>query len=227
MKITKLVLNTNRLASEKKFYSAASGFELIASTPDHFTVKIGWSELTFRKSRRPHTYHYCFLLPSNKLQQGIEWLAKRVELIEVERGKYTQFFDSWNAESVYFLDKSGNVAEFIVRYDLKNETTAPFGIDQILGINEIGLPTTDIETTNKVLEQEIKTTFWKGNFQRFGTNGTQEGLFLLPNYEVKETWFPTELRIAPEPLEVTVKNGRAKYSLTYVAEHLNISAITA
>jgi len=33
----------------------------------------------------------------------------------------------------------------------------------------------------------------KGDLERFGTNATQEGLFLRINNEVKKTWYPTEV----------------------------------
>jgi len=51
---------------------------MIKEGSDFFTLKIGWSELTFQKSDKEHKYHYCFLIPSNKLNQALEWIEKRI-----------------------------------------------------------------------------------------------------------------------------------------------------
>ena len=220
MKITHLKLYTNRLELEKEFYTQTLGFELIDDTSNHFTIKIGWSELTFEKSEHEHKYHYCFLIPSNKLAEGMEWLQKRVEVIDIENGRKTQTFESWNAESIYFFDKSGSLAEFIVRHDLKNESETDFDISQVLCINEIGIPTSNVAEMNRRLEEKLNTEFWKGDLQRFGTNGTQEGIFLMPNYKIKDIWFPTALKIKPEPFEATIENGANSYSIEFKDEKI-------
>jgi catechol-2,3-dioxygenase len=224
MKITNLKLYTNNLDLEKEFYTKTLGFELISESLNHFTIKIGWSKLTFEKSKKEHKYHYCFLIPSNKLNEGMEWLQKRIDIVAIDNGRKTQVFESWNAESFYFFDKSGNLAEFIVRYDLKNESVANFDTSQVLGVNEIGLPSKNVAETNRVLEKELKTKFWKGDPERFGTNGTQEGLILLPNYEMKDIWFPTSLKIQPEPFLAIIENDGNKYCLEFKNEEINIKS---
>ena len=62
MKIRKLKLFTNKFDLEKIFYSETLGFEIIESTSDSFTLKIGWSYLTFQKTEKEYKYHYCFLI---------------------------------------------------------------------------------------------------------------------------------------------------------------------
>ena len=172
-------------------------------------------------SRRPL---YCFLIPSNKLNEGLAWIEERIEVIDVEAGKKTQVFESWNAESFYFFDKSGNLAEFIVRYDLKNESATDFDISQVLGVNEIGLPSKNVTETNRFLEKKLNTRFWKGNLKRFGTNGTQEGLFLIPNYEIKTNWFPTSAKVKPEPFEAIIENEKKEYFVEFKKENIKITA---
>ncbi len=84
MKIKELKLYTNRLQLEKEFYSKILGFEVIESNPNSFTLKIGLSELTFEESHKDYKYHYCFLIPSNKLIKAMEWMEKRIEIIDLE-----------------------------------------------------------------------------------------------------------------------------------------------
>ncbi|WP_405207261.1 VOC family protein [Aquimarina sp. LLG6339-5] len=220
MKIQKLKLYTNKLDLEKQFYSETLGFEILESTVNQFTLKIGWSELTFEKSENDYKYHYCFLIPSNKLNQAMEWMEKRVPILDLENGRKTQRFESWNADSFYFYDASGNIAEFIVRHELKNATDSDFKISDVLCINEIGMPTSDVEKMNNQLQENFGTKFWKGDRQRFGTNGSQEGLFLLPNYTKKDFWFPTSIKITPEPFSAIITTNNQTFHLEYKSEEL-------
>jgi hypothetical protein len=224
MRFKRLKLYTNKLESELVFYSETLGFKIIKQDRISFSVKIGWSELLFEKSDKEHRYHYCFLIPANKLHQALKWMERRVEIVDIGNGRKTQNFETWNADSFYFYDASGNIAEFIVRYDLANENNADFDISTVLGINEIGMPTKNVKRINHQLEKELETNFWKGDLKRFGTNGNQEGIILLPNYELKEIWFPTSLRIKPEPFEAILENNGKVYELEFRNEKLIITA---
>ncbi|MCE4564596.1 glyoxalase [Maribellus sp. CM-23] len=222
MKFRKLKLYTNKLELEKRFYSDIFGFQIIDESSDSFSLKIGWSELTFEKSEIEHKYHYCFLIPSNKLKEALEWLGKRIAVIAIENGRKIQNFESWNADSFYFYDASGSVAEFIVRYDLNNNIEEEFDVSAVLGINEIGIAANDIQQINKQLQAELGTEFWKGDIKRFGTNGSQEGIFVMANYKLKEIWFPTTLKITPEPFDAIIENKGKGYSVEFRNEELKI-----
>lgn len=223
MRFKKLTLYTNKLNEELDFYSNQLGFEILEQHPSYFTVKIGWSELTFAQSEKQHTYHYCFLIPSDLLNQALQWMAEKTRIIDIENGRKTQHFETWNATSFYFYDASGNIAELIVRYDLNNENGPGFDLSKVLCINEIGMPTTDIEQLNAQLKSGLQTDLWKGDLLRFGTNGNQEGIFLLPNYTVKNTWFPTDVILKPEPFEALVENEDQEYLVEFSAERLKIT----
>jgi len=149
------------------------------------------------------------------LEQAMEWMEKRVRIVDIENGRKTQRFESWNADSFYFFDASGNIAEFIVRHDLNNETNTDFSISDVLCVNEIGMPTKNVEKLNNELQNNFGTEFWKGDIKRFGTNGSQEGLFLLPNYEIKDIWFPTKIKIKPAPFEIELENNDKRYNMGY------------
>ena len=225
MKFIKLKLFTNKLEAERVFYSQTLGFELLDTLKDKFTVKVGGTELTFEYSDKMHSYHYCFLIPCNQLQEALIWMEERTELIDIENGRKIQRFESWNADSFYFLDASGNVAEIIVRYDLENESGLPFNISSILGVNEMGMPTSNVAQTNEKLEKELQTKFWKGDMKRFGTNGNQEGIWLLPNYNIKDVWFPTQGKIIAEDFEALVENNRTIFQILFQKEQLEITKV--
>ncbi len=225
MKIKELVLYTKSLQAEKDFYKNTLGFEIVEDKQTSFAAQIGNSILRFEKSDKQYYYHYCFLIPRNKLPEALVWLQKRLKVINIEKDRVTQIFDSWNAESVYFYDASGNVAELIVRYDLENDSDDEFTINSIININEIGLGSSKSEQLNKQLESELGSMFWKGDKIRFGTNGSQEGIFLLPNYKYKALWFPTRVKVAASPIKAIIAQDMKKYSLIFENEELKIIAL--
>ncbi len=153
------------------------------------------------------------------------YLQKRLKVINIEKDRVTQIFDSWTAEAMYFHDASGNVAELIVRYDLDNDSNEEFTINSIININKIGLGSSKSEQLNEQSESELGSIFWKGDKIRFGTNGSQEGLFLLPNYQYKTLWFPTKVKVAASPIKAIIEQNMKKYKLIFENEKLKISAI--
>lgn len=84
------------------------------------------------------------------------------------------------------------------------------------------MPTLDIKKINQQLIDTLETSFWKGDLKRFGTNGSQDGLFLLPNYSKKDIWFPTYIKIKPEPFSAVIENNGRQYSVFYKDEKLII-----
>ena len=74
------------------------GFELLDEKENEFCLKIGWSKLRFVKSNKIHTYHYCFLIPSNKLMESLEWMNNRTETVDIENGEKIVLFEDWNAD---------------------------------------------------------------------------------------------------------------------------------
>ncbi|WP_291720964.1 VOC family protein [Bernardetia sp.] len=216
MRIREITLFTNQLTEQLHFYKNVLGFQITEEDSKQFTFQAGFSTITFRKSEQKHIYHYCFLIPSNQLEFAIKWLDSRLNIIKIEGDRIIQNFESWNADSVYFYDGVGNIAEFIVRYDLENQTVnKEFDVSTILCLNEIGTPTQDIAITNTFLETEIGSKFWKGDFERFGTNGTQEGLFLLVNNEIKKEWFPTQLSTESSPFYGSFEVEKSLFKLQF------------
>ncbi|MCL7987255.1 hypothetical protein M8998_04790 [Sphingobacterium sp. lm-10] len=228
MKIRQLTLYTNKLPEQKDFYLHVLGFPLIEEMETSFVIEVGWSRLEFRQSEEAHLYHYCFLIPSNKLYEALAWMESKVAIIDTETNEKIVFFDDWNPHSFYFYDGAGNIAECIVRHDLKNTSDLSFNISDFLCVNEIGLPTKDISQTLEELETNFGISLWKGDLLRFAASGSQYGLFLLPNYRVKETWFPTDITIACAPFTTVIEKGNNKYSFDYIDGKIsNIKTITS
>ena len=73
-------------------------------------------------SSQPGTGVFTISSEQDILINQIAQFESELEIIEIEKGRKTQRFESWNADSFYFRDASNNLAEFIVRYNLKNES---------------------------------------------------------------------------------------------------------
>ncbi len=221
MKVTYLNLYTNKLQAQRNFYTEVLGLNQVNDGPDYFEVQTGWTRLRFTASESEHIYHYCFLIPSNQLHEAFAWFDQNANVVRVDDFEDLHHFESWNARAFYFVDGDNNIAECIVRYDLNNESALPFSPKNLLCVNEIGLPTTDVEATNTQLENELNTPFWKGNKYRFGTNGDQEGIFLLPNPELKPNWYPTMVELRPEAFEAQIVQNGVSYNVSFDGKTLH------
>ncbi len=216
MRFQQVTLYTHLLQEQKKFFTEVLAFPLIQYSLSSFTVRIGWTALTFKRSNVSFHYHFCFLLPKNSLQEAMDWMATKVPLIEIEAGRYTQFFPNWNASSFYFKDASGNLLECMEHYDLDNSKHGSFDNSFFLGLNELGMPTDSIPATNHQLETMLESRFWKGDMERFGTHGTAEGMFLLPNVAKKSKWFPTDEKIQISPFLAVVCDNNIRNSIAFL-----------
>ncbi len=215
MQIKKIVLYSNEIEKQFHFYKNTLGFDVIRVSRDLISFKAGNTIINFEKSEIDHKYHYCFLIPSNKLNEAKIWLEQRVALIKIEGERVIEQHTYWNAEAVYFYDGTGNVVEFIVHHDLDNKIKEAFDVSKIISINEIGVPSEDIPATNRILEKKLNSLFWKGNYTHFGTNGNQEGLFLLVNYTLKKTWFPTAVKIEQSPFNASISINNKLFNVIY------------
>ena len=223
MKIRELQLFTNELEKTKSFYTTILAFDLIEETENQFSLQVGRTRLTFIKSNEEHIYHFSFLVCKNQFEKAFDWIQNKTKILNTDADQYIAKFENWNAQSFYFYDGARNLAEMITHYNLAYENDAEFDQHSILGISEIGLPTTDIEATNQLLEEKTTSKFWKGDFERFGTNGSDEGKILLPNYFIKTTWFPTTDTITPTPFTAILENENCYSKVIFNNNKLNIS----
>lgn len=223
MHIKELILFSHQHKAQKEFYQNTLGYEINETTKNSFSVQVGSTKLIFQNSTLNYFYHYCFLIPCNQLKNAVDWLKTRLRITEDVNETIIHHFDSWNADAVYFFDGNGNIVEFIARHDLKNESNRVFDLNEMLCVNEIGMPTTDIKKTNHQLETELGTRFWKGDFEGFGTNGDQHGLFLLPNYLKKAGQYPLNQPIQCSPFVAVIENEGKQFTVKYENENVSIA----
>ncbi|MBK5209464.1 MAG: VOC family protein [Flavobacteriaceae bacterium] len=189
MKIEELILFTNNLEQQVDFYATVLEFQIINSTPESCSFKIGQSTLVFQYKKDTVPYHFAFNIPSNKEDEALKWLKERVEILPFDENEIIDF-SSWNAKSIYFYDADKNIVEFIARKNLNINFTEKFSSKSILNISEIGVATMQIPALFKRLNQILGIDVFSGDFERFCAVGDENGLFIIVHKQLKK-WFPT------------------------------------
>ncbi|MGX9134977.1 VOC family protein [Rummeliibacillus sp. JY-2-4R] len=154
MEIKSIVLQTENLMEMKEFYIDTLGFSLFHEDINSFRIAVGTSEFRFTtKSVKGNPYyHFAFNIPANKFYEAKSWVKERVKLL-LEEGVDEAYFANLPARSLYFHDPSGNIVEFISRYEITEDSLEPFSAKSILNISEIGLIVEDTISTSEKLNE--------------------------------------------------------------------------
>src|SRR3954471_3762897 len=145
MFIQSLHLLTNDLAATKKFYTELLQTPVIKESEQRILFAFGHSTLNFYASYESDPfYHVAFSIPNNKLEEALEWVRERTEILPYSEKEIIADFIGWNAKAFYFHDNNQNILEFITHYDLKTSSTHPFTSALITGICEIGITVEDV-----------------------------------------------------------------------------------
>jgi len=188
--IQKLELLSVDLQAQRDFYTRILELptELMSSG---LLIKVGETELLFSQAPSDFdgAYHLAFNFPENQFRTAKKWLTGRLSLLHDKNGKEDFESESWNSDSIYFLDAAGNILEFIARHNLNNAVDGDFESSQILNVSEIGLPSEDvIGLANELCAQLGLSIFKQGPNETFTPVGDDYGLFILP---VKDRiWMP-------------------------------------
>lgn len=210
MKIKKLTLHTENLASTKDFYVHILGFLLINENEHSFQFKTGTSILEFTKKDtqgKPY-YHFAFNIPPNKFKEAKSWLQNKVPL-SLEDGTDEVNFSHLPANAIYFEDPSGNIVEFIARIGVNEDSSEKFSSNSIIDISEIGVIVDDVLQVgdslraSQIFERDNKPLSEK--FLNF--MGVRDiGVFIILTRPGRR-WFFSDKYSAIFPLKISVENG--------------------
>ncbi len=213
----RIELETTQIEPQRTFYSSSLGLDIVESGKGYFAVRCGQTILSFTQVDRiqPRQYHFAINIPTNKLEESLDWARSRFAVNLKQDGSAIYSFNSWNAQAFYFLDAEGNILEFITRRNSPSEAQPPFSSDQILCISEIGVVTDDVVKTCLNLQAELKIDCFpdptKEPNHDFQAMGTDEGLFIVA--KTGRSWlggtgtahpFPSSAFLSiPQKLELT------------------------
>lgn len=217
MNIQAIEICTTDLRKTELFYTEVLNLGLLQKNKEIISFKVGNTVLTFRSDKRfaSPIYHFAFNIPNNQLNEAIDWLNGMVYLLSVdtEKDSYIADFSSWNANAIYFQDNNGNILEFIVRYDLDDQSEFPFTTQSITCISEIGIVTDDVSECIRTLTEthDIQLFSKQAPQSRFAALGDDHGLLIIS--ETGRNWFPTAIPGAKFPLKVMVSTKHEKFNL--------------
>lgn len=190
MNIVRLELFTASLEAQKDFY------ENILELPAELgamglRIHAGSTEILFTQAPADFAgaYHFAFNIPSNQYPSAKEWIMSRIPLLKDNSGKEDFHSNTWDSDSVYFLDAAGNVLEFIARHTLNNPMEGDFDASRILNVSEIGLPSENVIAFADDLCSNLGISVYKQEPNAtFTPVGDENGLFILPAKD--RIWMP-------------------------------------
>ncbi len=211
MRINLLELATANLDKMRSFYADLLQLPIMENSTQNFSVQCGRSSLGFVKRDKSTPSHFAFNIPFLLVADAMDWLGKRVPIIEYCNKRIISF-PKWKAKAIYFHDPDSNIVEFIGREEIAARSFDSFSEECILSISEVGLATRDIEKVHDALNAIKPIQIYDGSYESFCALGDPEGLFIVVNYNRKR-WFPTDDIIQPSDLVL-----EGDYSLIYQGE---------
>ena len=201
------------------FYIEQLGFE----RTEQSGVMIGETGLVFEGGPGEPFYHFALLVPGNRFDEALEWIAERTELLpDPESGQVVFDFDNWNALACYFHDPVGNIVELIAHRGIdESSTEGPFTAAELIGLSELGLVGDKAELA-AALQGELGLEQWDGDIDhaaRLAFVGEKARTFILS--PEGRGWLPTARPAEAHPCEVVLsealdgeaRSGGAKYRI--------------
>lgn len=198
---THLTLYTTQPQRLQRFYAQNLGVPT-QSLDQGFDLTIGHTIIHWRQADLATPYHYAINIPSNKVDEALTWLNERV-VVQPYKGDAIVDFQAWNAEAMYFYDSDQNIVELIARHNTQPENAEPFGVEQWLGVSEIGAPTVAMKMACTFLMEELGLPRYSGNLEEFAAIGNEEGLFILVK-ATQRNWMPNSDPAHPSPFQAII-----------------------
>jgi|GEM_PF-58345 len=216
MRIVEIKLYTLELEPLRRFYCDTLELPLSEDGEGSFTVRAGQSLLTFvrglpdsNSSSDEHPYyHFAFNISENKIAEAVEWLGRKGIEISPVNGRTVIRSESWDSDSVYFIDPAGNIVEFIARHRLANGSDTPgFAAENVVNISEIGCGTDDVNELSLLLRERLRESVYLEGDDLFTPIGDEEGLIILSS--LRRNWLGSNKPVRIFPMEITVLMGKS------------------
>jgi hypothetical protein len=171
------------------FYIEQLGFK----RTEQSGVLIGETGLAFGGGPGEPFYHFALLVPGNRFDEALEWIAERTAVLpDLETGEVVFDFDNWDALACYFHDPVGNIVELIAHQGVdETSTRGPFSAAEVVGFSELGLVGDRAEMA-AALHSELGLEQWAGDLDheaRLAFVGEKARTFILS--PEGRGWLPT------------------------------------
>ena len=218
MLLKEITLKTKDISVLYNFYRDALQLQVKHPYTNRILIEAGRTTLIFETADydTDPLYHFAFNIPSNKIEEALQWLKNKVELIFIEDYKsYIAEFIGWHARSVYFSDPAGNILELIARSDLDDDPQEAFSSHQICNISEIGIvfPVEEFDSKTNNLLREFQLNYFPKQppMKHFRAIGDDDGLLIVvPEHR---NWYPTNTPAGIFPLALKFENKGVEYKI--------------
>jgi hypothetical protein len=208
-----LAVAQSRLEALDHFYRDQLG--LVGTCNERrLQLSVARAELTFDATSdgREPFYHFALLVPGNRFAAAHDWLAACAPpLARPESGETRFGFDFWNADACYVHDPAGNIVELIAHRGIEESgAEGQFGVEEIRGISELGIVSTDLLAgLQRLRASGLELWFGEVGGERdgFGFVGRQaHTLILCPP---GRPWLPTGRPAEAHPLDARIMAGES------------------
>lgn len=221
MLLKEIILQTKNIDQIYAFYKNTLQLEVIKMDSKTISIAAGKTTVIFRETNNIEEpfYHFAFNIPYNKIEDALQWVKDKVELLWIEEYKSCiAEFTNWNARSFYFIDPAGNIVEFIARFDLHDEAAdEPFSSKHIRNISEIGIvfdaEQFDINISSMLQQYQLEYFAKQPALKHFRAIGNDEGLFIV--VPENRNWYPTNISSGIFSLSIVFENNNSEYRLQF------------
>lgn len=199
-----VILYTNELKRLRRFYMNIMELPLVENLENEFTLAIGESTLTFRETEADAFYHYAINIPGNQFSL-IKSMMQQKHTLNREGGRNEVYFESFDADSIYFDDPAGNIVELVGRRH-RDLFGAP-SPESFLNISEVGIVTYDMTNVGDQI-QDIGIPLRQGTEIKPHTLnflGRDDTFIVLVPPGRK--WYFSDRISEIHPLQITLTNG--------------------
>jgi hypothetical protein len=218
MLFKEIILQTKNINELYDFYKNKLQLKVVKPNATTVSIVAGKTTLIFEQTNNTAKpfYHFAFNIPFDKIEEALQWLKDKIELLWIEEYKnYIAEFTGWNARSVYFSDAAGNIVELIARFDLHDEVNEAFSPQHIRNVSEIGIvvPAEQFDISLDEMMQQYQLEYFSRQqpLKYFRAIGNNEGLFIVvPEHR---NWYPTNTASGIFPLSVVFENNNREYHL--------------
>lgn len=216
MKIKELEIFSINLEDTSTFYKDVFGLPLVNRDERSLIFKSGRTLLKFVESDVDKAmYHFAFNIPCNKIEEAVEFMSSRADLLNLQNDSVIADFTSWNAKAIYFYDNNRNIVELIARQDLNNASDKPFSGESILCISEIGIPASYPVQLSKNIHDQLGVPYFEKSpgGDEFVAMGDDEGLFII--VKTGRHWYPTDVPARKLHTRIKAVSGSQEFELTF------------
>jgi catechol 2,3-dioxygenase-like lactoylglutathione lyase family enzyme len=174
------------------------------------TVVAGDAQLAFGARDGAPFHHFALLVPGDRFDAAVAWLAARAPLLPGKDGGAEFDFSFWDARAVYVHDPAGNIVELIAhRGEAQNGATGSFEPAELAGISEMGIVGPGLAEAAAALEDELGLELWSGGVEDDATGlgfvGRKAHTLILAG--PGRGWLPTGRPAEIHPVAVTLAGG--------------------